>query len=628
MKAFNSIEKISEIGKISFFSREKGVEILGSIKHGDTLIIRLELNTQLLTHSAVINITNDENQKEMRMFFVLASRSQLYTTFCVDIVTDTLCRDNGLFFMSLEVSTEYGNFNLTRKNNGLLSLTREKQMIPLTVYSSEYEVPEKFLGGIMYHIFPDRFFASQKRIRKKDAVNVEEWDSPIPQYAEIAGGRVENNYFYGGNLYGIAEKAEYFESLGVNYIYLCPIFESRSNHKYDTGNYMKVDECFGGDKALKYLIDTMKSHGISVILDGVFNHTGDDSIYFNKKCTYESVGAYNSKESPYYSWFSFDEYPEKYRCWWGIEILPEVNTENKYFTEYICGKFGVIGKYVGMGIEGFRLDVVDELSDGFIEALRKRLKKGNTDAVLLGEVWEEAATKTAYGRRRKYFRGHQLDSVMNYPLREGIIRFLLKKDSEYLADICLTLQYNYPDFVFNSLMNFLSTHDTERILSVLCDDGISELTNSQLADYTASYDKLEKAKKLLKIGYVLLYTLPGVPSIYYGDEAGMQGGRDPFNRRSFPWGKEDKDLTEYVRKLGRLRRGDRRFSHGVFKIIESEDGIICYERACCGQRVVICVNMSDKEFPLYIGKRSYDLLNDCEHGSIINVAPENAVICE
>ena len=628
MKAFKDLLCIREIGIFCMYSEDTGKPILGAAKYGEKICVKLFLNTQILAEKVIFEITDDDSGEVKKICFVKADQDFAYDVFSLVIDTAELCpqKNNGLFFAEICLYTGYGKVFAKRCHDGSLQLSETKTPFQLTVYSDEYKTPETFRGGIVYHIMTDRFFIGGERILRDDALNIDDWYADIPQYPDFPGGDVENNYFYGGNLQGISEKIEYLSQLGVTHIYLCPVFEAYSNHKYDTGNYMKVDESFGGDKALEQLVKTAKEHGISVILDGVFNHTGDDSIYFNRKGKYDSTGAYQSQESQYYEWYDFKNFPDDYRCWWDIKVLPEVNTENKYFIDYICGKEGVLEKYLTMGIGGIRLDVADELSDVFIEKFRSKLKSENSEAVLIGEVWEDASNKIAYGKRRRYFRGYQLDSVMDYPLREGILKYLLNGDAECLAEICNQLQNNYPEFVFNSLMNFLSTHDTERILSLLCKDGIRNMSNKELATYRCDSENFKKAKERLKVGFTLLFTLPGVPSIFYGDEAGIEGGHDPFNRRTFPWGKEDDELVKYVEKLARIRSEASVFADGSFSICEASNGVFCFKRRYNNELYIICANMSENNQKIFIGAETSDLLSGSEYGTVAEISPVGSMI--
>lgn len=486
--------------------------------------------------------------------------------------TSFKCENEALYFLTASYNSPYGrkSFLFPDGADGL----------PVTVYKKDFSTPDWLKGGIIYQIFPDRFAKSEKNKTaiREDATYKSDWYNDIPDFPEKPGDAFANNCFFGGSLYGVAEKLDYLLSLGVNTVYLNPIFEAASNHKYDTGDYFKVDGAFGGEKALKALIKEIKKRGMHLVLDGVFNHTGDDSVYFNRYGRYDSVGAYQSKESPYYNWYDFKSYPDEYSSWWGVKILPSINKTSEDFREFICGENGVLRHYLRLGIDGWRLDVADELSDGFLDSLRNAVKTEKSDALIIGEVWEDASYKIAYGSRRKYFRGNQLDSVMNYPLRNAITDYLLSGRSEIISRCATSLYLHYPKEVSDVLMNHLGTHDTERILNVLAADGSLSMTNRQISEYKMSEKDKAKGKVLLKLAAFLLYTLPGVPSVYYGDEAGMEGGRDPFNRMPYPWGKEDSELLDFYISLGKLRRTHKAFTDGVFSVIYEGDGLFAYQR--------------------------------------------------
>ena len=295
-------------------------------------------------------------------------------------------------------------------------------------------------------------------------------------------------------------------------------------------------------------------YGISIILDGVFSHTGADSVYFNKFGRYDSVGAYQSKESKYYDWYSFINFPDTYEAWWGIDTLPNVDENNEKYTNFICGDDGVLHYWLSKGAAGFRLDVADELPDQFLNNLRKSVKKFSQDKIVIGEVWEDASNKESYGVKRRYLLGYQLDSVMNYPFREAIISFLKGGNVKNFINSIMTIVENYPKPTVNTLMNFVSTHDIERAINRLGGENCEGKSKDWQAERYLTAEEYERGKNLLKAAFALIYFLPGVPSIYYGDEAGLQGYKDPFNRRCYPWGNEDKELIEYVKNLGKIRK--------------------------------------------------------------------------
>ncbi len=502
----------------------------------------------------------------------------------------------------------------------------------LLIYDKNFSTPEWFYGRIMYHVFVDRFAKGEGEVTERDdAVINPDWERGIPQYPENNGDRYSNNVFFGGNLWGVIEKLDYLESLGVGVIYLSPIFKAYSNHKYDTGDYNDIDGMFGGEKAFNRLIAEADERGIKIILDGVFNHTGDDSLYFDKYGKYGGTGAYTNPDSEYLEWYTFNRYPRMYESWWGIDILPKLNHKNEKCRNFFVGRGGVIEKYVERGIGGWRLGVADELPNEFLDNLRAVAKGRNFDTVIIGEVWENAVDKISYGLRRRYFGGKQLDSVMNYPLKNGIVDFIRYRDAEILADVLKELYSCYPECVCHSLMNILGTHDTERILTVLgyCNDEILSAdgaSNAELAVRRMNTRQRAEAEKLLRLAAVIQYTVFGVPSVYYGDEVGMEGYHDPFCRMPFPWGREDTELLSFYRKLGRIRRENDVFVDGDFKILEVKGGFIAYTREKYGKALTIAVNRSEVDV-IFGGKNTYtDMLTGRTFGGVVE--SDSAVILQ
>lgn len=475
---------------------------------------------------------------------------------------------------------------------GIISDNPEKYLI--SAFSEDYVIPEWFKGGVLYQIFPDRFNRSRSDIEVPKSKVFHENTDDDPVFSPDEEGKVLNNDFFGGNIKGIIQKLPYLYSLGVTAIYLNPIFEAYSNHRYDTGDYFKIDSLLGAREDLVSLIKESDKLGIKIILDGVFNHTGDDSLYFDKYGRYGNHGAYGDPCSHYRDWYKFINYPKEYESWWGITTLPATNKENKDYINFITGDKGVISYYTALGIGGWRLDVVDELPAAFVREIRKAVKRSDKNAIVIGEVWEDASTKISYGVRREYFLGNELDSVMNYPLKDAIISFVKYGDSGTISDCLRTLRDRYPKAVLDSTMNMLGTHDTARILSVFGDFDYSGKTKEELARVKFSGEIFEKAKNRLKIAATLLYTLPGVPTVYYGDEAGMQGFSDPLNRRFFPWGKEDKDLFEFYVFLGELRKNNSLFKDGDFEELFAEDGGFAYKRCKDDKEILVAANCGEK----------------------------------
>lgn len=540
---------------------------------------------------------------------------------------------DGLFYYEFVLLRGFDTLFTNSINNLDFSLENcQKNKFRLLIYKSDYTVPKWFSGGVMYQIFVDRFFKGEGSVGERDDVIINpDWYNGIPQFAKNNGDRLANNMFFGGNLWGVAEKLDYLSSLGVSVIYLNPIFKAYSNHKYDTGDYMCIDEMFGGMAAFENLVKKASEYGIRVILDGVFNHTGDDSRYFNKYGKYDSVGAYQSVESEYRDWFCFDG-SGNYESWWGIDILPKLNPSSKACRNFLAGRGGVVDKYMRLGIGGFRLDVADELSDEMLDMIRETVKSASDgEGIVIGEVWENAADKISYGKRRRYLRGDQLDSVMNYPLRNAILSLISNQNSEEFYNTVTELYSSYPRFVCDSLMNIVGTHDTERILTRLGTDAIASMSNEELSRFHLSQQECENAVKRLKVASVLQFTVFGVPSIYYGDEAGVEGGHDPFCRITFPWGRENSELLAHYRALGKIRNENCELKHGVFRFIAHHNGFVAFERCnerCEGEKIITLANCGGDTaiFALPEGQRFLDLLDGGEYLGEINVAPMSAMI--
>ena len=485
----------------------------------------------------------------------------------------------GLYFYYFEARTCRGAQRLSRGRAGsaVFGGTNRWQ---LTVYQKDFETPSWLEGGVMYQIFPDRFRNSG--VPKKDIPagrTLHETWGEQPVWRPNERGIVTNSDYFGGDLRGIEEKLPYLKDLGVTCLYLNPIFESHSNHRYDTADYSKVDPLLGTEEDLRSLCAAAKQLGIRVILDGVFSHTGSDSVYFNREGRYPTDGAYNSQQSPYYSWYTFRQWPNAYDCWWNFDTLPNVNETNDSYNNYINGPEGIVRKWMKAGASGWRLDVADELPDQFLDQLHDAVKAQDPQGLILGEVWEDASNKSAYGVRRRYLLGQQLDTVMNYPFRDAILGFLLGEAPRRFAETVETIAENYPPQCLNLLMNHIGTHDTERALTVLGGEPAGSRGREWQAEQSLSPQQRDTGLKRLKLAALIQYLLPGVPCVYYGDEAGLEGYRDPFNRGCFPWGQEDQDLLSWYRQLGKLRAAHKDvLAKGVYRTVKADGNLLAFER--------------------------------------------------
>lgn len=500
----------------------------------------------------------------------------------------------------------YGNNRENLGGKGEEFSDKPVNLFQITVYDENYKTPDWFKHSVAYQIFPDRFFNGNENgelLGDRNDIIKRSWGETPFYKAEQFGGEYKANDFFGGNLEGIIKKLPYLEDLGITVIYLNPIFKAASNHKYDTGDYEEIDPMFGDEETFSRLCKEAEKHGIRIILDGVFNHTGDDSKYFNKYGNYNKVGAYQSKESPYYSWFNFSKFPDDYESWWGMTTLPQVNEESEKLREYLLtGENSIVKKWIRLGASGWRIDVVDELPDFFVKELCSEVKKVNPEAVIIGEVWEDASNKIAYGKRREYFYGDELDSVMNYPLRNALISVVLCRiDAKEFEKRIMSLSENYPKPAYNSLLNIISSHDVERIITLMSGAPTRHEVNKDFqASFRLSGKELEEAKKKTELVMGLVMTMPGVPCLFYGDEIGVQGYGDPFCRCCFPWDEMEKldpyaKMRNWIKQLISLRKSSKSFSDGDFKTVYAIGNTYAYMRSGGDKDFIVISNFSDSE---------------------------------
>lgn len=503
----------------------------------------------------------------------------------------------GLYFYYFDLYTEFRKLYAGKLGEAYIT-TGEGEPWQLTVYEKDFDTPHHLRGGVLYQIFPDRFYESKPHETMPFPDRVyrdEKHRRPYFWPNEQHEGYLNMDYF-GGDLAGIQQKLPYLAGLGVTCIYMNPIFEAHSNHRYNTANYRKVDPVLGTNEDFAALCAAAKTYGIDIILDGVFSHTGSDSVYFNREGRYDSVGAWQSEESPYRSWYDFSpSYPNGYRCWWGFETLPEVNESTRSYRDFICGKDGVIDYWLGLGAAGFRLDVADELPDDFIEEIRRAVKRHGSEKYLLGEVWEDATTKWSYDKRRTYLLGKGLDAVMNYPFKEAALAFLRGGDALEAADAIMRICEHYPAPALHVLMNFMSTHDTVRAITALVGESCEGRDRYWQSEQKLSPEQYEAGMRLLRLAYVMIFTLPGIPCVYYGDEIGMEGYKDPFNRAYFNWNSTEERMRTVIREMSALRKRCPAFENGMLGISHAEGGVLCYERRAGSAVASICINRTGEK---------------------------------
>ncbi len=521
----------------------------------------------------------------------------------------------------------------------------EPPAFQITVYN-EAPVPKWYKDAIVYQIFPDRFARDEDWMTKQQAVEkfrreitgsaddpvgeptwkgakrvIEEDWYGLPYYVKNEKGEVTHWPFFGGTLQGIRKKLFYLKSMGAGAIYLNPIFLASSNHKYDTADYMMIDPGFGTEEDFKALCDDARKLGIRIILDGVFNHTGADSKYFDWFGNYggaddedtRRLGACAEPESPYYKWYRFEEFPDKYDCWWGVGDLPNVEENELSYREFIyggdnsdaaIGDENVVAKWLRAGASGWRLDVADELPDDFIVGIRKTVKAVDPEGLLMGEVWEDASNKISYDVQRRYFMGDELDSTMNYPVRDLLMDYILgRSDAQAAVRRLNSLAENYPPENFYGALNLMGSHDRARTLTVLSDapgtrgdagDNCSGehivLNEDEKKYYKIPDDKMWLAKNRMKVLSLIQYILPGVPCLYYGDEAGVQGYEDPYNRATYPWGREDEELMAHYRMLAQIRKQYPVLTEGAYRFEAQGEHIFICERFWDDESMIMVAN--------------------------------------
>ncbi len=402
------------------------------------------------------------------------------------------------------------------------------------------DIPEWARGATFYHIFPDRFARSALGHRRAP---VDPWNEPV--------GRKS---FLGGDLDGIVERLDHIASLSVDALYLTPIFTSPSNHKYDTSDYFTVDPDFGGNGALRRLMAAVHERGMRLVLDGVFNHAGAEWPPF--------VDARRrGKDSPYADWFYFADDEIGYETWaTKIDWMPKLRTSEPALRDYVCrvGRFWV----EEFGIDGWRLDVAKEVDHATWRAFRSAVRAVNAQAFLVGEVWTTGLP---------WLRGDQFDSVMNYPWREAMLAYAGRPehDGVMFLDAIDRVRAAYPEATLGVLYNLIGSHDEDRPLTGLGGDVAAAA-----------------------VAAALLFTLPGIASIYYGDEVGMIGDNDPGNRNGMVWdeARQDRRLLELYRQLGRFRRLRRALRDGRYERLAAHGSMAAFARQIGDERLLVVAN--------------------------------------
>ncbi|MGA4721777.1 alpha-amylase family glycosyl hydrolase [Fictibacillus nanhaiensis] len=518
-------------------------------------------------------------------------------------------------------------------------------LFQMTVYDPSYKTPDWMKESVVYQIFPDRFYNGNKKndtakttARGTEPIEHQDWSElpDNPRQAETEGydgDEIWSNDFFGGDIAGIQKKLDYIESLGVNTLYLNPVAHAASNHKYDATDYKAMDPMFGSPEEFKAFTKELKKRKMHLILDGVFNHVGDDSIYFDRYGKYDTVGAYEywasiydlmstkglteaeakkqteakftkegQKFSPYgfHNWFNIENEKVngvyKYQAWWGFDSLPEIKSipgeavdydselNNKPFADYIMYDEDSAAKsWLDRGASGWRLDVANEVDTEFWREFRKELKEGKKeDPLILGEIWDDAS---------EYFLGDLYDSVMNYRFRGAMIDYLKNGNAEGAENQMNAVFEDYPQEAFYALMNLMGSHDTPRAAFIL-GNGTDSYERAEL---DPKYDH-ELGVKRLKLAAILQMGYAGAPTLYYGDEAGVTGSKDPDDRRTYPWGSEDKNLVKHYQSIGKVRADYHAlFSYGELNHLYAEKDVLAYTRTDKKNAALVITNRGNED---------------------------------
>jgi cyclomaltodextrinase len=439
--------------------------------------------------------------------------------------------------------------------------------------------PDWVQDAIFYQIFPDRFARGQAVPKP---ANLQPWGAPPTRSG-----------FQGGDLVGVVEKLDYLADLGINAIYFNPIFQSASNHRYHTHDYYCVDPLLGGNEAFRQLLDAAHARGMRVILDGVFNHASRGFFQFNHilEC---------GPDSPYVDWFyikgyplyAYDTSPEpNYVAWWNLRALPKLNTGNPAVRRFILD---VARHWIEFGADGWRLDVPAEIDDDdFWREFRRVVKAANAEAYIVGEIWVNELDHSG----ERWLQGDQFDAIMNYGFTAACIGFFVGDwldpalvrgqghapvrplDAEAFANWIDAMLHRYAPEIVRGQFNLLDSHDTARYLTVARDD-----------------------KRLLKLTTLFQMAYPGAPSIYYGDEVGLRGGRDPDCRRAMPWdaAQWDTDLLDFFKKVIAIRRTHPALRRGDYVRLYAGDsqGVYAFLRQTDDERIVVVLNNSETAYPV------------------------------
>lgn len=566
--------------------------------NGEVLKVTVQLPMQLGWFERVrLNVVNsgsfDLNSVQYDIPHSMNDVNTGYAIFETEIHLTT----SALYYYYFSYDCNGQHFRMKKKDiTGNSSITKQ-ECFKMAV---NFAAPDWAKGATMYHILVDRFYRSPSHhIVPIPGRTMNNWrDKPVLGPNSNGDWNVD---FYGGNLLGIIEKLDYIQSLGVSIIYLSPILRGQSNHLYDTVDYEQIDPYLGTKEDFRRLCHEVHKRKMYIIIDGVYNHTGNRSRYFDQYEEYGN-GSYNHEDSPYRSCYKRNWHNSQscWNYWWGVPTLPECDTNNLEWQNYIAGPEGIIDQLFDCGIDGIRLDVADELSDTMIQRIHEAIIRNKPDGFLFGEVWDEHPMRTS---RSYVSSGTGMHSIMNYMLPDALIRFFKYRDTSKLRDILNRILIDYPTDMILTLMNPTSTHDMSRLIEFFACNAFNpqgkwawdmDYANDSefVKSHVLSQDEYEYGKTVLMSYLVALAFFPGIFSIFYGNEVGLQGLHNLANRGSFPWGAEDKNLQKYFIDLIKVRNSYEFLKYAECEVIEISEKLFSFERMLGDEKILVIVSRS------------------------------------
>lgn len=566
-------------------------------RDGEVLKVTVQLPMQLGWFERVrLNVVNaGSSDLNSIQYDIPHSENNEHTGYAV-FETEVYLTTSALYYYYFSYDCNGQHFRLKKKNVTENNSISKADCFKLSI---NFSAPDWAKGASMYHIFVDRFCKNPSlNVKKIPGRTFNNWnDKPVLGPNSNGDWNVD---FYGGNLLGIIDKLDYIQSLGISIIFLSPILRGQSNHLYDTVDYENIDPYLGSKKDLTKLCYEVHKRGMYIVLDGVYNHTGNRSRYFDQFDEYGN-GAFLHEDSPYRPFYKRSWHNSKscFSFWWGQPTLPECDTYAPEWRKYITAPGGIIDRLFACGIDGIRLDVADELSDPMIQDILEAIIRNKPDGFLFGEVW-----KNPMRMNRGYISsGKGMHSVMNYLFADALIRFYKYRDTLKLQDVVNQILTEYPADTILTLMNFTSTHDISRAIELFACNVFNpqaewawDMDYGNASDFvkfhTLSKEEYEYGKMVLMSYVVALAFFPGIFSIFYGDEVGLQGLHNLANRVAFPWGKGDLQLLSYFRDLIEARNGYHFLKYADCVVHEISEKHFIFERTLNEDKILVIVSRS------------------------------------